>query len=296
MLVPRRRPGVPGRAGSALRRWSSLPVRRADGGRRAGWPRRRRARQRRGGRDEPGETERRGDRAGGDGARQTTADRDGAGRDRDRAGRDEPARRRRARRDRRQGDAAAGEQSSPQRGAAAATRSPPPARAAPSARTSTRRSRRSTRSSSGSRTAKARCRPFKGQLSEQQIQDVAAYVVASRRAARKLGSVLARLRGTSGHALRESAEGRLHSAGGAARAALCRSAQKEGARGGTLGSPTLKRRGRDLNPRRTFDVVRDFQSRSFGRSDTSPGRGQGSGAARPPLPRRRRALSGEGGI
>jgi hypothetical protein len=27
-----------------------------------------------------------------------------------------------------------------------------------------------------------------------------------------------------------------------------------------------------LNPRRTFQHVRDFQSRSFGRSDTSPGR------------------------
>ena len=32
----------------------------------------------------------------------------------------------------------------------------------------------------------------------------------------------------------------------------------------------LRRRGRDLNPRRTFQHVRDFQSRSFGRSDTSP--------------------------
>ncbi len=31
------------------------------------------------------------------------------------------------------------------------------------------------------------------------------------------------------------------------------------------------RRGRDLNPRRTFQHVRDFQSRSLGRSDTSPG-------------------------
>ena len=30
------------------------------------------------------------------------------------------------------------------------------------------------------------------------------------------------------------------------------------------------RRGRDLNPRRTFQPVRDFQSRSLGRSDTSP--------------------------
>ena len=31
-----------------------------------------------------------------------------------------------------------------------------------------------------------------------------------------------------------------------------------------------KRRGRDSNPRPTFRQVRDFQSRSFGRSDTSP--------------------------
>jgi tricorn protease-like protein len=35
-------------------------------------------------------------------------------------------------------------------------------------------------------------------------------------------------------------------------------------------SPTLRRRGRDLNPRRTFQHVRDFQSRSLGHSDTSP--------------------------
>src|SRR5215216_4535396 len=32
----------------------------------------------------------------------------------------------------------------------------------------------------------------------------------------------------------------------------------------------VKRRGRDLNPRRTFQHVRDFQSRSLGHSDTSP--------------------------
>src|SRR4029450_7838493 len=32
----------------------------------------------------------------------------------------------------------------------------------------------------------------------------------------------------------------------------------------------IQRRGRDLNPRRTFQHVRDFQSRSLGRSDTSP--------------------------
>ncbi len=39
-----------------------------------------------------------------------------------------------------------------------------------------------------------------------------------------------------------------------------------------------QRRGRDLNPRRTFQHVRDFQSRSFGRSDTSPRDGQPSEA------------------
>jgi hypothetical protein len=35
-----------------------------------------------------------------------------------------------------------------------------------------------------------------------------------------------------------------------------------------------KRRGRDLNPRRTFQHVRDFQSRSLDHSDTSPGDAQ----------------------
>ena len=34
----------------------------------------------------------------------------------------------------------------------------------------------------------------------------------------------------------------------------------------------FKRRERDLNPRSTFQRLRAFQSRSFGRSDTSPGR------------------------
>src|SRR6185436_10814951 len=34
--------------------------------------------------------------------------------------------------------------------------------------------------------------------------------------------------------------------------------------------PHALRRGRDLNPRRTFQHVRDFQSRSLGHSDTSP--------------------------
>ena len=42
------------------------------------------------------------------------------------------------------------------------------------------------------------------------------------------------------------------------------------AHGGNMVSPVLKRRGRDLNPRRTFQHVRDFQSRSLGHSDTSP--------------------------
>src|SRR4029077_2410330 len=37
------------------------------------------------------------------------------------------------------------------------------------------------------------------------------------------------------------------------------------------GHVAKRRRGRDLNPRRTFQHVRDFQSRSLDRSDTSPG-------------------------
>ncbi len=41
--------------------------------------------------------------------------------------------------------------------------------------------------------------------------------------------------------------------------------------GGNMVSPAQERRGRDLNPRRASRHVRDFQSRSFGRSDTSPG-------------------------
>ena len=49
-------------------------------------------------------------------------------------------------------------------------------------------------------------------------------------------------------------------------------------RGGTGRFPRTerRRRGRDLNPRRTFQHVRDFQSRSLGHSDTSPSRGQRS--------------------
>ena len=39
---------------------------------------------------------------------------------------------------------------------------------------------------------------------------------------------------------------------------------------GKHGFPHALRRGRDLNPRRTFQHVRDFQSRSLGHSDTSP--------------------------
>jgi hypothetical protein len=42
-----------------------------------------------------------------------------------------------------------------------------------------------------------------------------------------------------------------------------------------------------LNPRHAFRRVRDFQSRSFGRSDTSPGAAQGI-AAWEGLARRRR--------
>src|SRR5581483_6500124 len=70
--------------------------------------------------------------------------------------------------------------------------------------------------------------------------------------------------------------------------------------GGTGRSPMPKRRGRDLNPRRTFRPVRDFQSRSFGRSDTSPRRPKPSaGPFRPsgldglfdqPVPDERRAV------
>ena len=45
----------------------------------------------------------------------------------------------------------------------------------------------------------------------------------------------------------------------------------------------IRRRGRDLNPRRTFQHVRDFQSRSLGRSDTSP-RGDSLARRRPSSP------------
>src|SRR3954454_12440207 len=38
----------------------------------------------------------------------------------------------------------------------------------------------------------------------------------------------------------------------------------------------IERRGRDLNPRRTFQHVRDFQSRSLDHSDTSPSDAQGT--------------------
>src|SRR5439155_23552598 len=65
-------------------------------------------------------------------------------------------------------------------------------------------------------------------------------------------------------------------------------AKKKGAHGGNMVSPVLKkarvaglqarRRGRDLNPRRTFRPVRDFQSRSLDRSDTSPDREQSTPA------------------
>ena len=64
----------------------------------------------------------------------------------------------------------------------------------------------------------------------------------------------------------------------AAEARLCRavstcgrdsSAEKEGARGGTTGSPTL-RRGRDLNPRRTKPPETVFETAAFDRSATPP--------------------------
>jgi hypothetical protein len=45
---------------------------------------------------------------------------------------------------------------------------------------------------------------------------------------------------------------------------------------GNPGLPRAQRRGRDLNPRRTLQHVRDFQSRSLDHSDTSPSEGQGS--------------------
>src|SRR5690242_13981395 len=47
-----------------------------------------------------------------------------------------------------------------------------------------------------------------------------------------------------------------------------------------------KRRGRDLNPRWTFQPIRDFQSRSLDRSDTSPSAPSVSGHARVDSPRR----------
>src|SRR3954465_5270428 len=53
---------------------------------------------------------------------------------------------------------------------------------------------------------------------------------------------------------------------------------------------TTERRGRDLNPRRTFQHVRDFQSRSLDHSDTSPSDAQRTAPPRPPRyhpPRRR---------
>ena len=45
----------------------------------------------------------------------------------------------------------------------------------------------------------------------------------------------------------------------------------------------VKRRERDLNPRCTFQHIRDFQSRSFGRSDTPPGDTAGLCLLRPGL-------------
>src|SRR5437763_1921706 len=55
--------------------------------------------------------------------------------------------------------------------------------------------------------------------------------------------------------------------------------EEEGGSRGKHGFPRVsRRRGRDLNPRRTFRPVRDFQSRSLDRSDTSPDRGQSTPA------------------
>src|SRR6476661_7641630 len=44
--------------------------------------------------------------------------------------------------------------------------------------------------------------------------------------------------------------------------------------------PREERRGRDLNPRWTFPPIRDFQSRSLDRSDTSPRSEQGTARRR----------------
>src|SRR5205814_4200155 len=57
-----------------------------------------------------------------------------------------------------------------------------------------------------------------------------------------------------------------------------RKAERESPRGGGL---STRRRERDLNPRRTFRHVRDFQSRSLDRSDTSPRGGSGYRAVPP---------------
>ncbi len=57
----------------------------------------------------------------------------------------------------------------------------------------------------------------------------------------------------------------------ALQASRCCSTRERGL-GCCAGFAARERRGRDLNPRRTFRHVRDFQSRSLDRSDTSPSR------------------------
>ena len=59
---------------------------------------------------------------------------------------------------------------------------------------------------------------------------------------------------------------------GTHRARVPSSTETVDGRRGNVSVPPPVRRGRDLNPRRSFHHVRDFQSRSFGRSDTSPRR------------------------
>ncbi len=58
---------------------------------------------------------------------------------------------------------------------------------------------------------------------------------------------------------------------------------REGGSRGEPAVPPVLRRGRDLNPRTAFRRLRDFQSRSFGRSDTSPRPRQPSDARRYPI-------------
>ena len=240
MVVPRR-PTFPGR------RWavhavaltarcsqrSSLPS--------GGWPRRRRSRRR--STAEPTETET-------EPTETEPRDRDDRDRDarrrlsrpakpetergRDRDGRRRAARPRRAR------------PCSRRPAAAAATRSLTPEPPARSGRTSMPRSPSFDKVVERVTNGKAPMPSFKGQLSEQQIRDVAAYVSESTRLVPVTSFACSSRRpgrgppgARSGSAEREGFEPSTH---------LC-------------------------------GYVRDFQSRSFGRSDTSPGPGQGSRVA-----------------